>query len=85
MADREISYKDLEAAYAAAVRGAEEPDVMWMNGEHLKFMAERYWNVPDATMLRDMDGNIIHDGLVYAVTREGIFPVNNDGQRVRVM
>ena len=79
-----IEYKKLVELYEEVAAGNSEPDVMWMSGERVKFMARRHHGVTDTSKLRDIDGNRIRDYLCYALTSDGIIPVDEEGHRVRI-
>lgn len=79
---RQPSHRELEEAYKQVFSGTVEPDVMYMNGAHVKAMA-KYCGYPEPT--KDIDGAPLYDGLVYAVCSSGIIPVNDNGERVRVV
>lgn len=82
--------EELNEAYADIVAGHEEPSCMIMGGHNLKkyiliefHKLTQFYKSPDDVL--DMDGNKIYDGIVYAVTPEGICPIDEYGRRVKVV
>ena len=65
-----IDHSELEASYQQIISGYDEPELMWMNGKHLKWLGQETGH----PTTHDSNGDEIQDGLCYCVSREGIYP-----------
>ena len=68
-----MTNEELEKSYSEVLYGYDEPDVMYMDAAALRFHIEANGGNPDDA--RDIDGNAIRDGVVYALCVKGIIPV----------